>query len=167
VVQKSITYFFTDDSLLFCRANVLKWAHLQSILDLYESASRQKLNRNKTFIFFSNNTKVETKQFITHLAGVSASTNFEKYLGRPVIVGISRVNAFGSIKGRIWERMNGWKENFLSQGGKEVLLKVVVQAIPTYTITVFQLPKTLCRDINSLMSKFWWGIRMMIIILHG
>lgn len=24
-------------------------------------------------------------------------------------------------------------------------------------MSVFQLPKTLCKDINSMMSKFWWG----------
>jgi hypothetical protein len=24
-------------------------------------------------------------------------------------------------------------------------------------MSVFQLPKTLCREINSLMAKFWWG----------
>jgi hypothetical protein len=51
--------------------------------------------------------------------------------------------------------MQGWQENFLSQARKEVLLKAVIQAIPTYTMSVFQLPKTLCKDINSLMSKFW------------
>ena len=51
--------------------------------------------------------------------------------------------------------MNGWKEKFISQAGKEVLLKAVVQAIPTYTMSVFQLPKTLCKEISSMMSKFW------------
>lgn len=24
-------------------------------------------------------------------------------------------------------------------------------------MSVFQLPKTLCREINSMMAKFWWG----------
>lgn len=24
-------------------------------------------------------------------------------------------------------------------------------------MSVFLLPKTLCKDINSIMSKFWWG----------
>jgi hypothetical protein len=52
---------------------------------------------------------------------------------------------------------NGWKEKFLSQTGKEILLKAVIQALPTYTMSVFQLPKTLCRDLNVLMNKFFWG----------
>jgi hypothetical protein len=53
--------------------------------------------------------------------------------------------------------MNGWKEKFLSHAGKEVLIKAVLQAIPTYTMSVFKLPITLCREINSLFSKFSWG----------
>jgi hypothetical protein len=46
---------------------------------------------------------------------------------------------------------------FLFQAGKEVLLKAVVQAIPTYCIGVFLFPKTLCMEINTLMQRFWWG----------
>jgi hypothetical protein len=64
---------------------------------------------------------------------------------------------FSDLKGKIWDRLNGWKEKFLSQAGKEVLLKAVIQAIPTYTMSVFQLPKTLCQEINSMMARFWWG----------
>ena len=44
----------------------------------------------------------------------------------------------------IRERINGWNEKFLIQVGKEVLLKAVIQAIPIYTMSAFQLPKTLC-----------------------
>jgi hypothetical protein len=71
-----------------------------------------------------------------------------------LLVGKSRIEAFVGIKNKIWEQINGWKEKFLSQAGKEVLLKAVIQAIPTYTMSVFQLPKQLCSDINSMMSKF-------------
>lgn len=84
---------------------------------------------------------------------------YKSYLGLPALVGRSRTRSFEGLKGQIWDKMHGWKEKFLSQAGKEVLLKAVIQAIPTYTMSVFQLPKTLCRYINSIMSKFWWGIK--------
>lgn len=43
----------------------------------------------------------------------------------------------------------------LSRAGKEVLIKVVTQSIPTYTMGVFQLPLKLCDELNSLSAKFW------------
>jgi hypothetical protein len=146
--------FFEDDSLLFCRANVLEWNQIQEVLEVHEQASGKKLNRDKTSIFFSKNAKREVKEILLSAAGVHATTRFEKYLSLPTLIGRSRISSLSSIKGRIWECMNEWKEKFLLQAGKVVLLKTVVQAIPTYKMSVFQLPKTLCKDINFMMSKF-------------
>ena len=50
-----------------------------------------------------------------------------------------------------------WKSVFLSQVGKEISIKAVLQAILTYNMCIFLLPKELCREINSIMQKFWWG----------
>ena len=43
--------FFTDDSFLFCRANIQQWNCLSNILKTYEEASGQRLNSNKTALF--------------------------------------------------------------------------------------------------------------------
>ena len=72
-------------------------------------------------------------------------------------MGRSRVAAFRGLKERIWKKLQDWKVKFLSQAGKEDLLKAVIQAIPTYSISVFMLPQSLCLEINSLMSRLWWG----------
>ena len=45
----------------------------------------------------------------------------------------------------------------LSKVGNEVLIKAVAQALPTYTMGVFQLPLKLYDEINALCAKFWWG----------
>jgi len=58
---------------------------------------------------------------------------------------------------KVIRKLNNWKSRLLSLAGKEVLLKAVVQAIPTYSMSVFLLLVSLCRDLNQLMQSFWWG----------
>jgi hypothetical protein len=149
--------FFADDSLLFCRATVEQWGRLQNILLLYEKASGQKLNNNKTSMFFSKNTTVVDKEAILEIVGVPATHCYDTYLGLPALVGKSRTTAFKGILDRVWKRLQDWKLQFLSQAGKEILLKAVIQAIPSYCLSIFLLPKSLCSNITSHMRRFWWG----------
>ena len=55
----------------------------------------------------------------------------------------------------IHAKVNGWSNRLPSQGGKEVFLKAVIQAIPTYTMSCFLLQKMFCQEINRLISNFW------------
>ena len=48
--------FFADDSVLFCRAKEAECQVILDILATYEKGSGQKINKNKTNIFFSSNT---------------------------------------------------------------------------------------------------------------
>ncbi|KAA3478223.1 protein ECERIFERUM 1-like [Gossypium australe] len=60
------------------------------------------------------------------------------------------------LKDRLKQRINNWSIKHLSQGGKEVFIKAVLQAIPTYTMSFFLLPKLLCSDLENIMNSFWW-----------
>ena len=77
------------------------------------------------------------------------------------------------------KKLQGWKEKLLSQAGSEVLIKVVNQAISTYTMSCFKLPKGLTmscfklpkgltmscfklpkgliKELEVMIRKFWWG----------
>jgi hypothetical protein len=79
--------FFADDSLLFCRADTNHWRRLNNILQLYEKASGQKLNANKTAIFFSRNMSGEEKEAITRLAAIPVTQRYDSYLGAPNVGG--------------------------------------------------------------------------------
>jgi hypothetical protein len=148
---------FADDSLVFCKATAREWGNVLQLLKKYEMASGQKLNSHKTSIFYSGNTGEDFKAFINESLGSTVNQNFDRYLGLPALMGRSKVRTFASIKGRVQKILLGWKEKFLSQAGREILIKAVVQAIPTYSMSVFMLPKALCRSLNSLMNRFWWG----------
>jgi hypothetical protein len=146
-----------DDSLLFCKSNAVEWKRILRILGTYEKRSGKQLNMAKTSIFFSRNTTQERRQEILELSGLSEAHRIDTYLGLPTFVGKSRTMAFKNIIDRVTKRLDNWKASFLSQAGKEILLKAVVQAIPTYNMGVFQLPITLCKELNQLMQQFWWS----------
>jgi hypothetical protein len=73
--------FFVDDSLLFCKANSVEWRRLTKILEKYETASGQKLNKEKTSLFFSRNTSAAKREEITQCSGLKATEKYEKYFG--------------------------------------------------------------------------------------
>jgi hypothetical protein len=92
--------------------------------------------------------------------GVHSEALSEKYLGMPIDVGASTNGAFKYLKDRMWKKVQGWMEQILSAGGKEVLIKAVAQEVPTYSMSCFSLPIGLCQHMDSLLCSFWWGARL-------
>ena len=86
--------FFTDDSLIFCRATEKEGAEVQRILQVYESSSGQQLNRNKTTLFFSSNTPTRIQEAIKSMFGAQVIKSHESYLGLPSLIGKSKKNKF-------------------------------------------------------------------------
>ena len=73
------------------------------------------------------------------------------------MVGRNKRASLNYIKERVWNKLQGWKEQLLSQVGREVLLKAMVQAIPTFAMSCFRLPISLFHEIEMSIRKFWWG----------
>ena len=79
--------------------------------------------------------------------------NCETYLGLPMVGGKSKVYTFKGLHERITKKVRGWKEKFISKAGREILIKSIAQAIPTYTVGIFKTPKALCDTLNSALAK--------------
>jgi hypothetical protein len=148
---------FADDSLLFFRANRESAEEIKEVLRLYCQASGQQINMDKSSIHFAKGCSLSVKTQIMDVLEVHNEALSEKYLGMPSDVGISVNGAFNYLKDRVWRKVQGWLEMLLSFGGKEVLIKSVAQAIPTYSMSCFKLPRGLCQHINGLLRNFWWG----------
>ncbi|KAK2646960.1 hypothetical protein Ddye_022155 [Dipteronia dyeriana] len=54
-------------------------------------------------------------------------------------------------------RLRGWGEKLLSFGWKEILIKAIVQVVPSYAMSIFRLPKSLFDEIQRLAARYWWG----------
>lgn len=68
---------------------------------------------------------------------------FDRYLKVPMNIGRNQRAAFEPLKPKAWKKINGWKPTCFSKGGKEVILKAVTKAVPTYYLSVFKLPESI------------------------
>lgn len=117
----------------------------------------QQLNQNKTALFFNKNTPRATQEEIQRRFGAPVIRQHEKYLGLPSLVGRSKRNTFNDLKDKLGSKLSGWKEKLLSNVGKEILIKSVAQAIPSYTMSCFKLLDALCDELTGMVQHFWWG----------
>lgn len=92
---------FADDSYIFCRATVEEASRVLEILRTFENAAGQKVNLDKSSVFFSKNTgSVMHNSVISKLEMRLADDN-SLYLGLPSTIGHNKSAVFGRLKDKI------------------------------------------------------------------
>jgi hypothetical protein len=135
--------FFADDSLIFCNANKEEAVHLKTVFDEYERISGQKINMGKLEMTFSPNIQQSIKYDFQTVLTFSITSNISKYLGMPTQIGQSKQASFSYLMDRVRNKLKGWKERYLSYSGRSILISAVIQALPTYIMSCFLLPKVI------------------------
>jgi len=79
------------------------------------------------------------------------------YLGMSVGGDPHRLLFWEPVVSNIKSRLSGWHGRFLSFGGRFILLKSVLTALPVYALSFFKAPSGIISLINSIFSKFFWG----------
>ena len=94
---------FVDNSLLFCKANNQDCQKVLEILSSYERVLGQKLNRDKTSLFFSKSTALDMQNYIMTEFGVFEVKHYEDYLGLLALVGRNKRAHFDKLKQCVWK----------------------------------------------------------------
>jgi len=147
---------FADDTMFFCKTNPTCCGALSNILKKYELASGQSINLAKSAITFSSKTPQDIKRRVKLSLRIDNEGGIGKYLGLPEHFGRRKRDIFSSIVDRIRQRSHSWSIRFLSSAGKQILLKAVLSSMPSYAMMCFKLPASLCKQIQSVLTRFWW-----------
>lgn len=107
-------------------------------------------------MFFSLNVSSAQIDAIKEIFNLNVVLIHEKCLGLPSMVGRNKNFFFNDLKLKITNKIKGWQNTFFSCAGKEVITKVVAQAIPSYAISVFKIPFDLCIEMQRLLKIFRW-----------
>ncbi|KAK4389652.1 putative mitochondrial protein [Sesamum angolense] len=151
-----ISHLFAYDTMIFCRASLMATHSIRGVLEVYRKASGQEINFSISSVAFSKNMSEDSCLDIMAELTIKRENKMELYLGLPFMVARSKRELFAIIRDRIWTTIKGWNKKLLSQSGKEVLIKFIIQAIPTYAMDCFRLPLSLLREVQCMIANFWW-----------
>jgi len=73
-----------------------------------------------------------TRSTIKSTLGIHHDGGMGSYLGLPEKIHGSKTQVFSFVRDRLQMRLNTLSAKFLSKRGKEILIKSVAQALPTY-----------------------------------
>lgn len=91
---------------------------------------------------------------MSEILGMKQGTLNGNYLGLPLLIGRSKREIMGFIREKVLGKIRSWNNRFLS---REIILKNVVQAIPTFAMSVFLIPLEMRKEIKKIMNGYWWG----------
>ena len=121
--------FFTDDLVLFAKADQKNFAVIRDVLDSFCDMSGQKVSNQKSRVFFSPNLPAHERERLSDILGFRSTPNQGKYLGFPIKhTSISQDYSFNLEL--VQNRLVGWKAHLLSLAGRLVLTQSVTSAIP-------------------------------------
>ena len=114
-------------------------------------------NFDKSSLLFGKRINANTRQEIKDALGIHNDGGMGKYLGIPEDISGSKCKLFAFLKDNLMHRVNGWTGRWLSKGGKEVMIKSILLALPTYVMSTFLLPLEICENLASAIAQFWWS----------
>ncbi|KAL0008398.1 hypothetical protein SO802_009900 [Lithocarpus litseifolius] len=144
--------FFANDLLLFAKANTMNCSSVREAIEEFCSRSRQKINNTKSKVFFSPNIASDQREELCDILGFHSTSNLGTYLGFPLRHVGSSNQDLNFVVSRVEQKLAGWEANLLSFAGRNVLIRVSLNSIPSYVMQSTLLP---ARILDKLDRTSW------------
>lgn len=149
---------YVDDLLVFLRPSSRSILHLLKILDEFGRMSSMQINKDKCHAFF--NKTCSAKDTWKQLLQMDEGTLPVRYLGTPLHISYAKFSNCTGLLQSIQYRLEGWKAQLLSSGGRIELVRVMINAIIMLWFQTILLPMKCIRKIEKLCANFVWRGRM-------
>lgn len=129
---------------------------MANVLNQYCYALGQAINLNKSGLFTKRDCPQSLKHNLATELRVLVIDKTSKYLGIPSGWGQTKKQMFAWILAKVKQKLEGWKERLISKEGKEVSIKIIIQALPQYAMSIFKIPISICCTVEQRVASFWW-----------
>jgi hypothetical protein len=156
IIPKGVAILqYPDDTILCLEDDTETMRNMKLLLYIYEKMSGLKINFDKSEIImvFSEEQKA---LFYSEMINCATGAWPIKYLGVPVSGFRLHVKDWIPLNEKISKRLDGWQCASLSYGGKLILPNACLGCIPTYAMSMYMLPKTVIKRMETIRKRFFW-----------
>ena len=147
---------YADDTLIIAKASNDAAMQLKHILQNFAMATGLTINYTKTTLVPMHVCPSVADSIATTLQ-CTTSTFPQIYLGLPLAPTRLPPNAFLPIIERCRKFLSGWRAKILSKGDRLILLSAVLDSILVYFMSVFLIPKSVLKTLDSIRRAFFWA----------
>jgi len=133
---------FADGSLLLGGVSIRIAKAFDNVLKSYYRVTNALINESKSKIY-SWNTEQQEITNISKILGFKGQAKWDsfRYLGLPISSGVNKRSLWTHIISKIKSKIAAWGGYWLTKGGKSILIKSQLSAMPIYQAAFLLAPK--------------------------
>lgn len=111
-------------------------------------------------MIFHKNTNTQFKNAANALLNMPHLGDISSYLGIPFSLTRNQKHLFKPLLYKIALKMSAWSKKLLSNVGRFIMIKYVLQALPLHQMACIKLPKLICLALlaNPLSKEIYGGL---------
>jgi hypothetical protein len=152
--MRSTEKLLADDTILCSKDDLETVQNMKLLLCIYEKMFGLKINFSKSEVLMISHDDQKAMQ-LANVMNCSTGVWPIKYLEVPVARSRLHVSDWVSLVGKLMKRLEGWQGSPLSIGGRITLINACLSSIPTYCMSMYLLPKTIIKKMDSVRKRFF------------
>ncbi|XP_042059517.1 uncharacterized protein LOC121804033 [Salvia splendens] len=146
----------TYDIIIFSRAHREALEKLVGCLDHYIAVSGQIVNNGKTQFYLANE-HMEFADIVEEVGGFQRGVMPFTYLGVLIFRGARRADNLLPLRQKLMDRIHSWSHRHLAFGGRLVLIKSTLAAIPLHILQVMSPLLGFLDELEQILARYFRG----------
>lgn len=144
---------FVDDKMLMGSPTVKEARTLNKVLSTFMEASGMEINLTKSKLFFFN-TSIPVQRNLSKILKIQRNSLPTKYLGIPLLEYALKAANWEDLLDKMRLRLSSWTHRALNMASRLVLVKSMLQIMPTYMLSTFAVAKSVYKSIRNIQQFF-------------
>ncbi|XP_021975310.1 uncharacterized protein LOC110870437 [Helianthus annuus] len=147
---------YADDTMVMGKWSQFNFNVLKRILRIFHLCSGLRINLHKSNLFGIGKS-VEEIEVCANGMGCRSGVFPFKYLGILVGTNMNRISNWDSVVDVFKKRLSSWKASVVSIAGSVILIKLVLESLPSCYFLLYKAPVTVINKLEVIIKRFLWG----------